>query len=558
MSKSLVASDGVTPLRASMTSSHDAASSRSVEMSDYYPALQSADAALLPERDMMQGRAWDQYRNSGWAVSGIQKLRDGVVGAGLRLSSKPDWKSLNLTFEQSRDLGREFERGWNAWSTDPDFYCDVERKTDFNGLCAVAFNHYVLDGEAICLPYWLPDRGGKYALALQIVDPDRLCNPNNQPETSYMRGGVEKGKYGEPVAYHFRNGHPSDIWMDTAHDPFTWTRVPAYVRGTKRRGVIHAFLKDKAGATRGRGLFTPILERMHMERRWSKTELQSALIHAVFAAFVKSPFDQQMAQSMLDPQGGASLSPYQDARAGYHNKTNLSLDGARIPKLFPGEELQLLRSERPNNGFAAFEESCLRYFASSMGISYEQISMDWSKVNYSSARAALLEVWKHISVVRAEFVRDFVQQVYVLLGEELVERGEVSIPDGAPAYRDALAAWTRAKWIGPARGYIDPTKEAQASEMRMQSMLSTLEDEAAEQGKDWEELTEQRRHELQTLSDLGIPRPEWSVSSVETDENGQTQTTTVNARLDRYERRMQDLQQKAQSHGLSPLAGAVA
>jgi lambda family phage portal protein len=559
MNKALVQSDGITPLRASATSSHDAASQRSVEMSGYYPSLKSADAALLPERDLIQGRAWDQYRNSGWAVSGVQKLREGVIGSGLRLSAKPNYRALNQSFEWGRETARLLEQGWINWAGDPDFPCDVEMKTDFNGMCAIAFNHYAIDGEAIAVPYWMPERGGRYALALRVVDPDRLCNPDAQPDTPNLRGGVEKNKDGAPVAYHFRNSHPSDLSTANFNDAFKWTRVPAFVGGTRRRGVIHAFMRDKAGATRGRGLFTPILERMQMERRWSKTELQSALIHAVFAAFVKSPFDQQMANSMLDPNAsGESLSSYQDARSAYHDSKDLSLDGARIPKLFPGEELQLLRSERPNSGFSAFQETCLRYFAASLGISYEQISMDWSKVNYSSARAALLEVWRHFSICRAEFVRDFVQQVYVLLVEEMIDRGEIDVPQGAPGFRQAVAAWTRARWIGPPRGYIDPVKEATAADMRMQSALSTLEDEAAEQGKDWEEIIEQRRYERQMMAENGVPPPEWSVSTTEAGEDGQVTTTTVTSSVDRYERQMAKLQAKARANGLPTASDAAA
>ncbi len=103
MNKALVQSDGITPLRASATSSHDAASQRSVEMSGYYPSLKSADAALLPERDLIPGRAWDQYRNSGWAVSCVQKLREGVIGSGLRPSANPHSRALIQSVEWARD-----------------------------------------------------------------------------------------------------------------------------------------------------------------------------------------------------------------------------------------------------------------------------------------------------------------------------------------------------------------------------------------------------------------------------------------------------------------------
>ena len=36
-----------------------------------------------------------------------------------------------------------------------------------------------------------------------------------------------------------------------------------------------------------------------------------------------------------------------------------------------------------------FEQSLLRYIAAALGVSYEQLSKDYSQTNYSSARAAM-------------------------------------------------------------------------------------------------------------------------------------------------------------------------
>ncbi|MDT7953495.1 MAG: phage portal protein [Acetobacteraceae bacterium] len=45
----------------------------------------------------------------------------------------------------------------------------------------------------------------------------------------------------------------------------------------------------------------------------------------------------------------------------------------------------------------------LRHIASALGTSAEQLSQDWSKTNYSSARAALLESWKTLIRRRMDF-----------------------------------------------------------------------------------------------------------------------------------------------------------
>ncbi|MDH5528278.1 MAG: phage portal protein, partial [Nitrospirota bacterium] len=69
---------------------------------------------------------------------------------------------------------------------------------------------------------------------------------------------------------------------------------------------------------------------------------------------------------------------------------------------------------------------------------------------------------------------------------------------------DNPQARCRAKWIGPGRGWVDPVKEAKAADMRIQSGISTYEQECAEQGLDWEEQFEQRAREKQRMEDLGL------------------------------------------------------
>ncbi len=69
------------------------------------------------------------------------------------------------------------------------------------------------------------------------------------------------------------------------------------------------------------------------------------------------------------------------------------------------------------------------------------------------------------------------QPVYELWFDEAVARGRIEVI----GYDDPLLqkAWTRAKWIGPARGAVDELKEIQAAKERIKSGISTIEIEAA-------------------------------------------------------------------------------
>ena len=77
----------------------------------------------------------------------------------------------------------------------------------------------------------------------------------------------------------------------------------------------------------------------------------------------------------------------------------------------------MLESKRPSANFSAFVEIVLRATAASVGIPYESLTKDFSKTNYSSARAALNEAWKLYSFYRNWFGRLYCQPVYEMVIE---------------------------------------------------------------------------------------------------------------------------------------------
>jgi capsid protein len=79
-------------------------------------------------------------------------------------------------------------------------------------------------------------------------------------------------------------------------------------------------------------------------------------------------------------------------------------------------------------------------------------------------------------------------------------------PDGAPDFWELPAAYLNGRWIGPGRGYVDPTKEAEGANMRIDGLLSTLQDEAATQGFDFEELLDQAEFEQEELTTRNLVR----------------------------------------------------
>jgi lambda family phage portal protein len=469
------------------------------DLAQWRPPLWSAQTALSPDRPVLAARIHDLARNDGWASGGVTRQVDAVIGAGWRLSSKPNARSLRIDPDVASDLASDIEAAWKDFADDPDCWCDAGRRLSMGGLLSLAFRHRLMDGEALAVILWLP-RGGRYATAVQIIDPDRLSNPYNSIDTYWRRQGIELGEHGEPRAYHIRRSHPGD---QNVFNPmfWTWERIP---RETSfgRRMVVHAFEPSRAGQYRGVSVLAPIIKRLRMLGRYDEAELQAAVLNAVMAAFVESPFDHDQFASALG--GGEELSAYQQQRLDYYQAAPINVGGAKIAFTFPGEKVTLSKPSHPNSVFEAFERASLRNIASAMGMTYEQLSMDWGQVNYSSARAALLEVWRGFAARKEHFAQAFMAPIYAAWLEEAIDRGIITLPKGAPDFAEAKAAYCSAKWIGPGRGWVDPHKEATAATERLAAGLSTLERECAEQGEDYLETIQQRARERKEMMALGL------------------------------------------------------
>jgi lambda family phage portal protein len=492
---------------------YDAADLYSEHMADWSPFLWSPDGELNPYRDRIVSRVRDLVKNDGWASAAITRTLDSVIGADFRPIAKPDYQALKAMtgikgFDHvwADEFGEAVEAHWRTWAYDTGKWCDTERNLTVAQMMRLGFRHKIVDGDALGILYWLPERIGygraRYATALQIIDPDRLSNPQLRFDQHTMRGGVEIDGYGAATAYHIRKAHQGD-WFSAA-ESLQWERIE---RETSwgRPIVVHDYDHDRAGQHRGGvGILSPVVQRLKMLIKYDGTELDASIVNAIFGAYIESPFDHQFVEQALGGEG-EELNAYQGARVDFHRDRAISLSGSRMPILFPGEKINAVTAARPNGNFAEFENAMLRNVAAGTGLSTQQISQNWSDVNYSSYRAAMLEAWKTIDRRRTDFAIGFGTPIYGAFLEECMDVEDLPLPAGAPSFLEAKGAYSRAKWMGPGRGNVDPVKERQGAIMGIASGLSTLEDENADaSGADWRDVMNQRALEIERAKKLGV------------------------------------------------------
>ena len=491
---------------------YDAADRISPEMAGWQPWLGSPDTETTPYRDTAVARTRDLVRNDGWASGTVTRMQDATLGADFKLAAAPDYRALARRFGGRFDAAwaKEFsdaaEAGWRAWAYDPSRYADVERSRTLPQIMRLAFRHLLVEGEALAVLPWRQDRVGygraRYATAVHLIDPDRLSNQNQVFDTLAMRGGVELDEDGAPAAYHIRRAHQGDWWA--AGQSVTWDRIP---RETEwgRPWVVHCFEPERAGQHRPiGGVFTPVLARMRMLAQYDRVEMQAAIVNAIFGAYIESPFDAADIQASLEDNAD-QVSQYQKLRSDFHNDRRLMAGNVRLAALYPGEKINTISASRPASAFDAFEGAMLRAIATATGNAFETVSGDYRGSSYSSARQATNEAWRSITRRRFDFGAGFCSPIYGALLEEMIDRGDVPLPSGAPDFAEARAEYARCRWMGPGRGWVDPTKEPEGSRMKIASGLSTLELEAADvAGLDWEENLDQLALERDEIRKRGL------------------------------------------------------
>jgi lambda family phage portal protein len=472
---------------------HRGASYTDRAVAEWQPMLGSADSDLLFDRDALTARARDLDRNNGVAAGGVRTILDNVIGTGLRLIPKPDWRALGKTEEWANEWAREARAYWDSyyWTT----ACHAGDTLTGDQLTRQGMRSVISAGEGLALPLWIPKRSDGFATKLQMVDPDRLSPPNGSglafALTPGTRGGIEFDQFGAPVAYNIRNSHPADAMLGVSADSFQWTRVPRRMPNGRLR-VLHFFDSERSGQSRGKTLFSSILPQFKQIDRYVEAELMRAVVNSMIAGTITTPMQQEQIVELF----GNDPVKYAQAR----NEHRIRIEAGTFVPLFPGDKLEPMIPAGPTTAFPAFVDNIYRIMACGLDIPHILLMKDFSKSSYSSARAAMLEAWRAFNRWRDWLGTMFLDPWYGLFVEELANDGRIEAPD----FYANRYAYTRCRWIGPGRGMIDATKETDAAVTRMANNLSTLEEECAEQGRDWREVVDQRAVESEYLKSKGL------------------------------------------------------
>jgi lambda family phage portal protein len=480
------------------------------ETFNWQPAVISPDRQINPHKEMADARSRDSVQNDGYALGAIYTHRDSIVGSQYRLNAQPDFELLGADEEWADEFQRVVESRFNLMAESQECWFDASRTHTFTGLIRLGVGGFMMTGEVLGTAEWMREAMRPFKTAIQMVSPSRLCNPDGKQDDKFLRRGVVRDMYGRATGYWFKAIHPGDHWLNP-NDAMKWRLVPA-TKPWGRRQVIHIIEALQPDQTRGISDMVSVLKQMRMTRKFQEVVLQNAVVNATYAAAIESELPREVVMGAMGANGTEfqqMLGQYLTSLETYVRGTkNIAIDGVKMPHLFPGTKLSLKPMGTPGGVGTEFEESLLRHTSAALGLSYEQFSRDYSKTNYSSARASMTETWKYMQGRKKAVADRMATAVYVLWLEEEINAGRVPLPPGMgpevfydPVMREALCA---CDWIGASRGQIDELKETQAAVMRINSGLSTYEKEAARLGEDYRRIFRQRSRENRLMKKMDL------------------------------------------------------
>lgn len=448
----------------------------------------SADQVTLPDLPALRERSRDLIRNAPLAMGAINTVVTNVVGTGLKVQSRVDRDVLKgILGDKEEDFEafeRAAEREFRYWAASK--YCDTSHMQDFAGMQDLALRSVLEAGDVFVLRRFTQRPGARYGTCLQLVEADRISNPDWTMDTPRLAGGVEKNALGSPLAYHVLQAHPGDV-----RDPGSrqWVRLRAYDRDGNWL-VNHLARPTRVGMTRPAPYLAPVIESLKQLDKYSEAELMAAVVSAMFSVFIKSE----------DPDG---LAPMEDGAGSGRDDKDFQLGPGAILDLLPYESVEIADPKRPNAAFDQFVLAILRQVGVALEIPFELLVKHFT-ASYSAAQAALLEAWKFFRSRREWLACMFCQPVYEAVITEAVARGYLNAPGffSDPMIR---AAYLGSEWIGPPRGQIDQLKEGKAARERVDMGISTLAEEtAALTGGDWERKHRQRAKEKRMRLEAGL------------------------------------------------------
>lgn len=399
----------------------------------------------------LRNRARDLRRNNPYASKAIQVISANVVGTGIQT--------------QFRGEGFEdLEAAWNAWAETKAI--DFDGINDIYGLQTLIMEAVAESGEVL-VRRRINSRND-FPVQYQVLEADFLDTTKTEAAKNgnYIIQGIEFDSQGRRVAYYLYETHPGETSDLSSKFTLKSNRVAA-------SEIKHVFRQDRPGQARGVSWLAPIIVRLKDLDDFEDAQLLRQKIAACFTAFVRD-----LSADITDED--EECDPLSER-----------VEPGLIEMLPPGKTVEFAKPPEVL-GYNDYVASNLHAIAAGIGLTYEALTGDLSRVNFSSARLGWLEFGRNLKTWRNRvMISAFLDPVV----------SDFLVFAAIKGFRTDGVSYVH---VAPSREMIDPTKEVPATIEAIKAGLTTLSDEIMAQGKDPDAVLEQYKKDMDKLDALGL------------------------------------------------------
>lgn len=424
----------------------------------------------------MAARGWKIYHDSDICKTFINNLVNWVCGSGLRLQSEP-LEDIILKKYPNADLKQfvaQIEKRFRSYTTSE--MVSHDKELNLGLLYRQAVLNAIISGDCLIV-----QRIDKYGPTYQLIEYMSIVSPDGADPLyidAILRGnrifmGVEVDKNNKHVAYYIKPDSKEDSNIQ---------RIPAYGTKTKQRQAFLLYGSDKLiSGVRGLCIFGGSIQKLNSIDGFADAIVEGAKIRSK-VAIVQENSRWSDGENAVIKALNLSLSagePFDLQLGGTQEGVNQSVAAMGLGDIINGPVGASFKqiAAIPETNIAPFEETIVKFFASSIGIPYE-VGLMIYKNSFSASRMSSQSAEVIIHIKRQMYVKFYriISNTYL---EIQILKGYVK----APGYIDALnnmdiemlEAWRNSRWVGPRLPQADPVKEVKANILQLQNRLKTHE-----------------------------------------------------------------------------------
>ena len=443
----------------------------------------SADAELLPEiRQTVVARARFETANNGFLGGILQTLADDTVGTGPRLQLFFDDPEYDLDRDDDRERAKLQRREIRFRK-----YTRAIRLASKLRLARLA---KARDGEVFFQKVVNPKLRGENKIDLVLYETEQVGSDTRTDVEDYWKTGVPKevdgilfDRSGNPTQYRFWRIHPGAINGIGSMTDFYL--VPA-------DAVIHYAHFSRPGQHRGFPEIAGGLTVFNDLRRYANAVVSAAETAAVISMVLETDTipdaDDYDISDEIDENGKRIRQiRFTDVVPIAKNA------GVAMPE---GWKAHQLKAEQPTSTYSAFVDAKLNEAARALSMPFNVAKGNSSGYNYASGRLDHQVYHRKIAIERREIEETILDNLFASWEE--IDR--LCFPEDYDFDYSTDHTWM---WDG--FSHVDPAKEASAQTARLANGTTTLAEECAREGRDYEQVLRQRGREEKLKRRLGVP-----------------------------------------------------